>query len=484
VIFVVEDDPALNRLVGDYLATSGHAVERYDRAETALAAAREAAPDVLLTDVQLPGMSGLELVAEVGRLDPGVLKVVMTAHGSVQVAVEAMRAGAFEFVEKPVDLARLVRLIERALSERRTQRELSWVRMSADEELLGASPGMVELKAQLASLARLPAGGPPVLIQGETGVGKGAVARTLHRLRFGDDAPWLDVNCAALPATLIEAELFGFERSAFTDARQAKPGLFEAADGGTLFLDEVGELPLESQAKLLKVLESGTVRRLGALKERRVRVSVIAASNVDLERASREGRFRPDLYQRLAALPLFIPPLRARGDDVVLLAPGPSCANRARAFDASRRHSQMRCTRSCARITGRATCASSSSRSSERCCSRRQARLSWCRFQGWEHLRRRRSSRRPPPGVCGSSCPPEALRSRRSSGRFSSGRCSWRGEMSARPLGCWTSRETPFATGCASMGSSHTSRRMGEVTHRGLGHDTRRRLACACSSLN
>jgi two-component system response regulator AtoC len=320
VIFVVEDDPALNRLVGDYLATSGHAVERYDRAETALAAAREAAPDVLLTDVQLPGMSGLELVAEVGRLDPGVLKVVMTAHGSVQVAVEAMRAGAFEFVEKPVDLARLVRLIERALSERRTQRELSWVRMSADEELLGASPGMVELKAQLASLARLPAGGPPVLIQGETGVGKGAVARTLHRLRFGDDAPWLDVNCAALPATLIEAELFGFERSAFTDARQAKPGLFEAADGGTLFLDEVGELPLESQAKLLKVLESGTVRRLGALKERRVRVSVIAASNVDLERASREGRFRPDLYQRLAALPLFIPPLRARGDDVVLLA--------------------------------------------------------------------------------------------------------------------------------------------------------------------
>jgi DNA-binding NtrC family response regulator len=244
----------------------------------------------------------------------------MTAHGSVQLAVEAMRAGAFEFVEKPVDLARLVRLVVRALDERRTRRELAWARTGAAGELLGASPAMKELRERIGVLAKLPAGGPPLLVQGETGVGKGVVARAIHRARFGEGAPWIEVNCAALPATLIESELFGHERSAFTDAKQAKAGLFEAADHGTLFLDELGELPLEVQAKLLKVLESGTVRRVGGLRDRQVQVAVIAASNVDLEKASRAGRFRADLYHRLAALPLFIPPLRERGDDVLLLA--------------------------------------------------------------------------------------------------------------------------------------------------------------------
>ena len=320
MIFIVEDDPTLNRLVGDYFTTSGHEVERFTRAEDALAAAKSAAPDLVVTDVQLPGMNGVELVSELKKLEPSLLCVVMTAHGSVQVAVDAMRAGAFEFVEKPVDLARLVRLVNRALLERRTQRELAWARTGASGELLGESPAMRELRARITTLAALPAGGPPLLVQGETGVGKGVVARALHRARFGDGAPWIEVNCAALPAALIESELFGHERSAFTDAKAAKPGLFEAADHGTLFLDELGELPLEVQAKLLKVLESGTVRRVGGLRDRQVHVAVIAASNVDLEKASREGRFRPDLYHRLAALPIFIPPLRERGEDVVLLA--------------------------------------------------------------------------------------------------------------------------------------------------------------------
>jgi two-component system, NtrC family, response regulator AtoC len=245
---------------------------------------------------------------------------VNTAHGSVQVAVEAMRAGAFEFVEKPLDLARLVRLVSRALAERRTERELTWARSASAGEILGQSPQVRELKERIAALARLPAGGPPLLVQGETGVGKGVVARALHQARFGDSAPWIEVNCAALPATLIESELFGHERSAFTDAKQAKAGLFEAADKGTLFLDELGELPLDVQAKLLKVLESGLVRRVGGLRDRQVHVAVVAASNVDLEKASRTGRFRADLYHRLAALPLFIPPLRERGSDVLLLA--------------------------------------------------------------------------------------------------------------------------------------------------------------------
>lgn len=320
MIFIVEDDPTLNRLVGDYFVTSGLEVTRFTSAEEALTAAKTALPDLLVTDVQLPGMSGVELVGELKKLEPSLLCVVMTAHGSVQVAVEAMRAGAFEFVEKPVDLARLVRLVNRALNERRTQRELAWARTGAAGELLGESAALRELKERITTLARLPAGGPPLLLQGETGVGKGVVARALHRARFGDGAPWIEVNCAALPAALIESELFGHERSAFTDAKQAKAGLFEAADKGTLFLDELGELPLEVQAKLLKVLESGLVRRVGGLRDRQVQVAVIAASNVDLEKASRAGRFRADLYHRLAALPFFIPPLRERGADVVLLA--------------------------------------------------------------------------------------------------------------------------------------------------------------------
>jgi DNA-binding NtrC family response regulator len=232
-----------------------------------------------------------------------------------------MRAGAFEFIEKPVDLARLVRLIDRALAERRTQRELAWVRSAgASDALLGSSLAMQQLRERIAALKALPPGAPPVLIQGETGTGKGLVARAIHRARFGDTAPWIEVNCAALPATLIEAELFGYERSAFTDARTAKPGLFEAADGGTLFLDEVGELALDVQAKLLKVLEAGAVRRLGGLRDRPIKVAVIAASNVDLEKASREGRFRPDLFHRLSALPITLPPLRERAGDVLELA--------------------------------------------------------------------------------------------------------------------------------------------------------------------
>jgi len=321
VIFVVDDDPTLLRMIGDYLAASGHDVERFAQAEAALAAAKASTPDLVLTDVQLGTMNGIELVAQLGKVDPSIVRLVMTAHGSVQTAVEAMRAGAFEFIEKPVDLARLVRLIDRALSERRTQRELAWVRGGAGaDELVGSSPAMQQVRERIAALAALPAGAPPVLIQGETGVGKGVVAKAIHRARLGDRAPWIEVNCAALPATLIESELFGYERSAFTDARTAKPGLFEAADGGSLFLDEVGDLPLDVQAKLLKVLEAGAVRRLGGLRDRPVKVAVLAASNVDLEKASREGRFRPDLFHRLAALPIALPPLRERGRDVLELA--------------------------------------------------------------------------------------------------------------------------------------------------------------------
>lgn len=320
MIFVVEDEPVLRRSIVEYLTVSGADVEGFADAESALASARESPPDVVVSDLQLPKMGGLELMTAIGAIDPSTVRIAMTAHGSVETAVRAMRGGCYEFLEKPVDLERLQRLVARAVGERRSGRELDWLRDQSDGQILGESEAIADVRAQIDQLAELGAQAPPIFIAGETGVGKGLVARHLHVRRFGKDAPMIEVNCSALPASLIEAELFGYERSAFTDAKEAKPGLFEAASGGTLFLDEIGELALEVQAKLLTVVESGRLRRLGSVRERKVDAAIVAASNVDLEAAVRQRRFRADLYHRIAALTLEIPPLRERGDDAILLA--------------------------------------------------------------------------------------------------------------------------------------------------------------------
>lgn len=325
MIFVVEDEPTLRRSVADYLAAADHQVEAFGDAEGALAAAEKQPPDVAVCDLQLPGMNGLELIEKLTDVDPGIVRIAMTAHSSVQSAVRAMRAGCYEYLEKPVDLERLCRLIERALSEQRSALELAWHRRAdspgeASAGLTGESHQILAVRQQIETLAQIEGEGPPVLITGETGVGKGVVAKLVHDARFGGDAPWIDLNCAALPSTLIEAELFGYERSAFTDAKQAKPGLFEAATGGSIFLDEIGELAHDIQAKLLKVVESNAVRRLGGLRERPISAAIVAASNVDLKGAADDGSFRKDLYHRLAAFTIEIPPLRERGRDALLLA--------------------------------------------------------------------------------------------------------------------------------------------------------------------
>lgn len=325
MIYLVEDDAVLSASVLEFLEHSGHQVQAFPCAEDALVAAAHTPPDLAICDLNLPGMSGLELLEKLGEVDVGIVRIAVTAHASTRSAVRAMRAGCYEYLEKPVDLQKLNRLVNRALDAQRDRLELDHLRRSqrgaaGTDALLGKSAALHNMRAQIASFATLDAAAPPVLFLGETGVGKGLAARTLHDKRFGSEAPWISVNCAALPNTLVEAELFGYERSAFTDAKQAKAGLFEAASGGTIFLDEIGEFGVEVQAKLLTMIESRTVRRLGSVRERPLHCAIVAASNVDLKEASRHGTFRADLYHRLAGLSVMVPPLRERGDDLLILA--------------------------------------------------------------------------------------------------------------------------------------------------------------------
>lgn len=319
MIFVVEDDDVLRRTLHEYLATPARPVESFRDAEAALEAVHQRAPELIVSDIHLPGMDGLALLRRVGDLAPGTIRIAMTAHSSLALASEAVRQGCYEYLEKPVDLERLERMIDRVLDDQRAARELAWIRSQSAAMVIGASPAMQHVRSQIEMLARARSTPPPVLITGETGVGKGLVARAIHDAA-APDAPWISVNCAALPDSLVESELFGHEKAAFTDAKAGRPGLFEAAHRGTIFLDEIGALPLAAQAKLLHVVESGTVRRLGGTQERVIDARIVAATNEDLVQAVREGRFRQDLLHRLSAVPLEIPPLRVRGDDAVLLA--------------------------------------------------------------------------------------------------------------------------------------------------------------------
>ncbi len=253
---------------------------------------------------------------------------MLTAHGTVKTAVEAMRAGAFDYLTKPVDLEELAVVLDKAWNHARLRRELRYLHdtgLQGDPRgrIVGDSEATRQIRDQvqrLATLEREQAATPTILITGETGTGKGLVARAIHDLSPRAERPFVEVNCAAIPAALLESEIFGYERGAFTDARAAKPGLFEAADGGTLFLDEIGAMPLELQVKLLKAIEEKSVRRLGGLRSKIIDVRVIAATNTDLDEAVRSGSFRPDLLYRLKVLTLDLPPLRERPEDILPLA--------------------------------------------------------------------------------------------------------------------------------------------------------------------
>ena len=323
-VLIVDDERTLARAIKAFLTEAGYEAEVAGDAEQALAMLETLRPDVVFSDVRLPAMNGIELLRRIREFDPAISVVIMTAHGTIEGAVEAVKLGAFDYLKKPVDLEELKLLADRARETSLLKQELSYHRRQAARDIpmagiIGRSPALKAVLDQARQIATL-AETPPVLISGETGTGKGLIARTIHAASARASKPFIEVNCTAIPGTLMESELFGHERGAFTDARESRMGLFEAAEGGFLFLDEVGDIELGLQGKLLKAVEERSVRRVGGNRDRRIDVRILAATNRDLERAARQDLFRRDLYFRLAVIILHLPPLRERGVDVVLLA--------------------------------------------------------------------------------------------------------------------------------------------------------------------
>ena len=317
-ILVVEDEQVIRSELARLLARSGHEVVEAGSVPEALSAGASDGFDLVVADLRLPGELGTTLI-DVCRTTP---VLVMTSYATVRAAVEAMQKGAADFVAKPFDHDEFLLVVDRVLRQSRLQRQNAALKQDLERNyavqgMVGSCPAMREVFDRVRKVSGTDA---TVLILGESGTGKELVARAVHDQSSRHDAPIITVNCASIPETLIESELFGHEKGAFTGAHKAHPGLVEAADGGTLFLDEIGELPLPAQARLLRVLQEGEVRRVGATGSRRVNVRLIAATHRDLRQMSYDGQFRNDLYFRLRVVEIRLPPLRARGGDVLEMA--------------------------------------------------------------------------------------------------------------------------------------------------------------------
>ncbi|MBX5480350.1 MAG: sigma-54-dependent Fis family transcriptional regulator [Myxococcaceae bacterium] len=319
-ILAVDDEVATLEALTEVLTSWGHKVETAVDGHEALKKALEFRPDVVLSDVVMPETSGLWLLRQLREELPDCPCIFLTGRGSIDTAVEAIREGAYDFIEKPLDTARLKVSITRALERRETEREVQGLRRRLKQlggtEFIGQSQPMRRVFELLEKVAPSKAS---VAVSGESGTGKEVVARSLHNLSPRREKPFVAINCASIPATLMESEIFGHERGAFTGADQRRAGVFELAHGGTLFLDEVGEIPIELQAKLLRVLEEGRLRRLGGKVEIEVDVRVVCATNRDLKAEIKKGNFREDLYFRLNVFQIALPPLRERREDIPLL---------------------------------------------------------------------------------------------------------------------------------------------------------------------
>ncbi len=320
-VLVVDDEENIRLVLRTLLKKHGYEVDVASSAELALDKLDDFDPDFVLADVRMGGMSGIELTGELRARAHRATVIVMSAYGSVDLAVEAMKAGAYDYVSKPFKQDEILLTLRKAEEREDLRRENRALRAAVRkthelDEMLGQSDPMQRM---FKTVQKVAAYTTTVLVQGESGTGKELVARALHRLSPRAKGAFVAVNCGAIPGALLESELFGHRRGAFTDASSDKRGLFEEAHGGTFFLDEIGELPLSLQVKLLRVLQEGTIRRLGENEDREIDVRVVAATVRDLEAEVKAGRFREDLFYRLNVLLLEVPPLRDRGDDVALL---------------------------------------------------------------------------------------------------------------------------------------------------------------------
>ena len=315
-ILIVDDEQNIRWSLGNVLGDAGFRVVCAEDGEEALAAVEAEPPDAVFLDIELPKLNGMEVLRRLRTERPDVSVVMISGHATIERAVEATRLGAFDFVEKPFSSDRILLLARNATERARTQRELARQRTADVERLLGDSTPM---KALRDAIARVAPSDARVLIFGESGTGKELVACALHRLSSRAGQPFIGVNCAAIPEDLIEAELFGAVKGAFTGAVSTRDGLFGAADGGTLFLDEIGDMSLGAQAKVLRVLQEGAYERVGSTRATKVDVRILAATHRDLPAQVAGGRFREDLLFRLNVIPLVVPPLRERAGDVRLL---------------------------------------------------------------------------------------------------------------------------------------------------------------------
>jgi DNA-binding NtrC family response regulator len=320
-IVIVDDEEKIGILLMADLNDEGHRAVRTTDPKEALRLVREKQPDVLITDLRMAGMDGIQLLKKARAASPNTDVIVMTAYASVETAIVAMREGAYDYLTKPFQTEELLLLISRLEERRRLQSEnlalRSYLSENLDEDIVGTSPAMTRIKEIIHGLSKSDA---TVLIRGESGTGKELVAKAIHKTSAREDGPFIALNCAAIPESLLESELFGYEKGAFTGAHRRKIGHFQLADKGTLFLDEIGDLPVALQAKLLRVLENHAITPLGGEKAVEVDIRLVSATHRPLETAIQEGTFREDLFYRLNVFPIALPPLRERREDVPQIA--------------------------------------------------------------------------------------------------------------------------------------------------------------------